>query len=108
MKENIRDIHCGDSNCPVKKTADIVAKKWATLIVRDLLDGKKSFSQLERGLHGISPKVLADRLKLLENKNIISRKVFPTNPPTTQYSLTPLGGKLRNVILAMAEFGERI
>jgi DNA-binding HxlR family transcriptional regulator len=51
---------------------------------------------------------LAERLKTLQEKKIISRKVFDTNPPTTEYSLTSLGKNLKKLIISMAEFGEKI
>ena len=91
--------------CPVHKTADIIEHKWVTLIVRDLLSGRKSYSELTRSLDGISPKVLSERLRELETKGVITRTVFPTNPPTTEYTLTELGQKLETVIRAMQEFG---
>jgi DNA-binding HxlR family transcriptional regulator len=101
-------MDCSSAQCPVKKTADIVGRKWTTLIIRDLLSGNKSFSTLQSGLINISPKVLADRLKFLQARDLINRKVFPTNPPTTEYSLTPMGKELKTVIQAMAIFGERL
>jgi len=92
--------------CPVRATADVVEHKWATLIIRDLLSGKKRFSELERSLVSISPKILSERLKELERKQIVSRTVFPTVPPTTEYELTLLGRELETVIRAMQHFGQ--
>jgi DNA-binding HxlR family transcriptional regulator len=93
------------ADCPVRATADIVEHKWATLIVRDLLSGKKRFSELERSLVSISPKVLSERLKELEAKEIVCRTVFPTVPPTTEYELTAIGKEFETVIRAMQDFG---
>lgn len=98
------DAAC-DDDCPVRATAEIVEHKWATLIVRDLLSGKKRFSELEKSLGSISPKVLSERLKELEARRIVSRTVLPTVPPTTEYELTVLGKKLETVIRAMQDFG---
>ena len=94
-----------DATCPVQRTADIVEHKWATLIVRDLLSGKKRYAELARSLTGISPKVLSARLDELETHGIITRTEFPTVPPSTEYELTSLGRKLEPVIRAMQEFG---
>lgn len=91
--------------CPVRATAEIIEHKWATLIVRELLSGKKRFSELERLLVSISPKILSERLRELEAKQIVSRAVFPTVPPTTEYELTLLGRELEMVIRAMQRFG---
>ena len=92
-------------DCPVRATAEIVEHKWATLIVRDLLSGKKRFSELERSLISISPKVLSERLRELEAKQIVCRTVFPTVPPTTEYELTAIGKEFETVIRAMQDFG---
>ena len=94
--------------CPVRKTAEIIDGKWTTLIIRDLLSGKKRYSELLKSLEGISPKMLAARLKELEIKGILSRELFPTIPPKTEYQLTKLGFKLKDVVLAMDKFGQNL
>lgn len=96
-----------EQGCPIKKTALIIEGKWTTLVIRELLTGKKRYSHLQRALEGISPKVLSARLRMLEEKKLISRTVFATVPVTTEYALTELGLKLQSVLLAMAEFGEQ-
>ena len=97
-----------DPACPVKKAAGIVGTKWTTLVVRDLLSGPKRYSELKRSLAGISPKMLSERLHMLVERELVHRKVFDTNPPTTEYRLTPLGRELEGVIRAMAAFGEKL
>jgi len=69
------------------------------------LPGKKRFSEIQRALTGISPKVLTSRLRLLESRGILTRTVYPTIPPATEYELTLLGRKLELVLDAMATFG---
>lgn len=105
MKNTHRFVEICDDNCPVRKTSEIIDGKWTTLIVRDLLSGKKRYSELLKSLNGVSPKVLAVRLKYLENKKIITKKIYPTVPPKTEYQLTPLGLQLKGVIVAMSKFG---
>lgn len=102
--EQNTNVHCNET-CPVSKTADILEHKWVTLIIRDLLGGRKRYSELARSLQGISAKVLSDRLHLLENNGLITRTVYPTVPPSTDYELTDLGRKLEVVIRAMQDFG---
>lgn len=94
-----------DDDCPVRRTAQIIDGKWTTQIVRDLLPGKKRYSELLQSLSGISPKILAARLKFLESQGIVSKTIYPEIPPRTEYQLTELGKKLQGVIAAMAEFG---
>ncbi len=93
------------TECPVRETAKIVEHKWATLIIRDLLSGKKRFSELERSLDSISPKILSERLRALESLGLVHRTVYPTVPPMTEYTLTATGRAFEKVILAMADFG---
>lgn len=95
---------CG-SECPVQRTAQVLDGKWTTLILRDLLSGKKRYSALQRSLKGISPRLLTLRLRMLEEQNILTRTQFPTIPPTTEYELTARGQALLPVIEAMAAFG---
>ena len=98
------DTPC-DAGCPVRRAAEILDGKWTTKIVRELLQGTKRFSELQRGLPGISPKILTDRLKMLETAGLIDKKIYPVIPPKTEYSLTTKGMEMKRVIVAMAEFG---
>lgn len=94
-----------DDSCPVRATVEVFAHKWATLIVRDLLSGKKRFSELEASLYPVSPKVLSERLRELEQQRIVLRTVLPTVPPSTEYELTSLGREFEAVVVAMQRFG---
>ena len=97
-----------DAGCPVRRAADVLEGKWTTKIVRELLRGTRRFSQLQKGLPGISPKMLTDRLKMLQAKGLVSKTIYPCIPPKTEYQLTPLGREMEQVILAMANFGIRL
>ena len=94
-----------NSNCPVQHAARLIEGKWTTLIVRDLLGGSKRFSDLQRSLSGISPRLLTARLRLLEEEGVLLRQVYATQPPSTEYSLTVHGRRLQELIEAMAAFG---
>jgi DNA-binding HxlR family transcriptional regulator len=104
IETNNENQACND-DCPVKKTAGIIEGKWTTLVIRELIPGKQRFSDLQRALSGISPKVLTARLRHLEHWKLVKRTVYPTVPPTTEYELTELGRRMEGVIKAMAEFG---
>jgi len=107
MNKNDRIVENQQCNedCPVKETANIIDGKWTTQIVRELLGGKKRYSEIQKALNGISPKVLTTRLRMLQQYKLLTRTVYATVPPTTEYELTNLGQKLESVIYAMAEFG---
>ena len=92
--------------CPVQYTAEIIEKKWTTLIFRDLHSGKKRFSELQKSLNGISKKILSERLSFLEKRNLIGKSIYATVPPTTEYWLSESGAHFSKVLQAMAEFGE--
>jgi DNA-binding HxlR family transcriptional regulator len=103
MKTN----HVDDITCPIARTAEIISGKWTLLIIRDLASGVKRFNQLERSLHGISPKTLSERLRSLEEEGIIIRQTFAEVPPRVEYSLTEKGHDLVGVIESMRGFGKR-
>src|SRR6201997_2506468 len=96
-----------NSVCPVARTAKIISGKWTLLIIRDLASGVKRFNQLERSLHGISPKTLSERLRSLEEEGIILRQTFAEVPPRVDYSLTEKGRDLVDMISCMRCYGNR-
>ena len=96
-----------DMICPVARTAEIISGKWTLLIIRDLASGVKRFCQLERSLHGISPKTLSERLRSLEEEGIILRRTFAEVPPRVEYSLTEKGQDLVTVIESMRSYGKQ-
>jgi DNA-binding HxlR family transcriptional regulator len=91
--------------CPVARTAQLIGNKWTPLIVRDLATGQRRFSELERSLTGISPKTLSERLKRLEEADVVERQCFAEVPPRVEYSLTEKGFALLPVIEQMRAFG---
>jgi DNA-binding HxlR family transcriptional regulator len=103
---NTKPVETTDTlGCPVARTAQIIGNKWTPLIVRDLADGQRRFSELERSLVGISPKTLSERLKRLEESAVIERHCFAEVPPRVEYSLTEKGFALLPVIESMRSFG---
>lgn len=82
-----------------------MGNKWTPLILRDLADGHKRFSELERSLAGISPKTLSERLRRLEESAVVIRTCFAEVPPRVEYELTAKGHALLPVIESMRQFG---
>jgi DNA-binding HxlR family transcriptional regulator len=88
--------------CPLSGILDVIAKKWALLIIAILgNEGEKGFNELKKDLGCISPKPLSDTLKNLEKIGLVSRKIVETSPPTVKYSLTPDGRDLREHLIPM-------
>jgi DNA-binding HxlR family transcriptional regulator len=99
----MRAVH--DADCAVACTADIIGSKWTAVIVHDLSEGARRFSELERACPGISPRTLSERLDMLERQDLVVRQSFPESPPRVEYELTAKGGALLPIIQAMREFG---
>jgi DNA-binding HxlR family transcriptional regulator len=93
------------TTCAVAATAEIIGAKWTALLVHDLSEGPRRFSELERSCCGISPRTLAERLRVLESEGIVERQSYPEAPPRVEYSLTDKGESLLPIIDAMREFG---
>jgi DNA-binding HxlR family transcriptional regulator len=93
------------SICPVLATAQVVAGKWTLLMLRDLAEGPRRFSELQRSLRGISPRTLSVRLRALEEEGIIARREFAEMPPRVEYRLTEKGRALVPIVDAMREYG---
>ncbi len=91
----------------VDRTVAVLSGKWTILIVCELLDGKRRFGQVMEALGGISPKVLAERLRELERRGLVTRTIYPEIPSHVEYALTEEGRTLRPIIAAMAAWGER-
>jgi DNA-binding HxlR family transcriptional regulator len=103
----ITSNHIDDMVCPIARTAEIIGGKWTLLIIRDLASGVKRFNQLERSLHGISPKTLSERLRSLEEEGVIIRQTFAEVPPRVEYTLTEKGRDLVDVVDSMRSYGKR-
>jgi DNA-binding HxlR family transcriptional regulator len=98
----MRAVH--DEGCSVAASADIIGAKWTALLVHDLSEGPRRFSELEHSCAGISPRTLSDRLRTLEQEGILVRH-SRTAPPRIEYVLTPKGEALLPIIAEMRRFG---
>src|SRR5262245_16196181 len=94
-------------SCPVAKTLELVGDLWTLLIVRDLLRGTQRFQDLLESLAGIAPNILSDRLKLMEQHALVSRRLYSEHPPRAEYELTAKGRELAVVVGALAAWGSR-
>ena len=93
--------------CPVARTLDVLGDRWTLLVVRDLFLGQSKFGDLLASLEGISPNLLADRLKRLEQQGIVRRAFYSDHPPRAEYCLTEKGQELFSIMRAIAEWGLR-
>ncbi len=91
--------------CSVAATGEIVGSKWTVVIVHDLTEGPRRFTELEHACEGISPRTLAERLRWLEAEGIVVRHSYAESPPRVEYELTEKGYALKPIIDAMRDFG---
>ncbi len=93
--------------CPVAKSLELVGERWTLLIVRDLLNGRSRFQDLLASLEGIAPNLLSERLKLMEEHGLVTRRFYSEHPPRAEYVLTEKGRELGHVVGALAVWGSR-
>src|ERR1035441_9273722 len=96
-----------DDPCGIARALDIIGDRWALLVVRELIFGPKRFLQLRDGLHGISPNVLSQRLRDLEDAGVVRRDVLDPPASVAVYELTGRGQALRPILLDLGRWGSR-
>lgn len=95
-----------DRNSNTRQALDLIADKWTTLTVCTLSRGTRRYSELLREIGGLSEKMLTQTLRSLEHDGIVKRKVYPVVPPKVEYSLTPLGETLIELLGALCKWAE--
>lgn len=96
-----------DKSCPIEHTVNLIGHKWKVLILRNLFNyGTQRFIELNKGINGISQKMLTQQLRQLEADGLINRTVYPEVPPKVEYSLTKLGRSLSPILEEMNRWGK--
>jgi DNA-binding HxlR family transcriptional regulator len=91
--------------CGIARALEVIGGKWTILIIRDLLEEPRRFSELESSLEGISPRTLAIRLKELEHDGVLQRDCSGGDAHP-MYRLTPKGHSLTAIIDQMRAWGD--
>jgi DNA-binding HxlR family transcriptional regulator len=91
--------------CPIARALDVVGERWALLVVRELLFGPQRFSDLRAELPGVSSNLLTDRLRELEARGVVRRRVLPPPAGSPVYELTDRGRRLEAVLDALGDWG---
>ncbi len=91
--------------CPVETTLLLISDRWKVLILRDLLPGTKRFGELKKSIGHVTQKVLTANLRDMEEKGLLTRKVYAEVPPRVEYTLTELGYSLKPILDAMEHWG---
>jgi DNA-binding HxlR family transcriptional regulator len=97
-----------ETGCGVEACLEVVVGKWKGLILHHLMQhGTLRFNQLQKLKPNLSPRILTAQLRELERDEVIVREVYPVVPPKVEYSLSPAGESLRELIQAMQKWGDR-
>jgi DNA-binding HxlR family transcriptional regulator len=96
-----------DDPCGIARALDVIGDRWALLVVRELIFGPKRFLQLRSGLHDVSPNVLSQRLRELEDSGLVRRDVLEPPASVAVYELTARGRALEPVLLELGRWGSQ-
>ena len=95
-----------ESPCRAREVFARVGDKWSVSVIHLLGSGTMRFTELRRGIDGISQRMLAVTLRGLERDGIISRTMYPVIPPRVDYSLTPMGRTLLTTITNLVDWAD--
>ena len=106
MSQKDYQISKFDFNCNVQKALHIIGEKWMLYILREFIytNEKQSFNQLLKSLKPISSRTLSLKLKKLEERNLIKRKIISAKPIRVEYSITEKGKSLKKTLVSMGEW----
>lgn len=91
--------------CPIEYTLSMINGKWKIIILKELSKDSVRYGELMRRVSKITPKVLIQHLRDMENDGLINRHIFPEVPPRVEYSLTEKGESLFSIFLELRRWG---
>jgi len=92
-------------HCGAAAALDAIGERWSLLVVRELLDGPKRYSDLLAGLPGVATDVLAARLRHLEAEGVVGRRSLPPPAASRVYELTDEGRRLEPLLVELTRWG---
>lgn len=99
MVRNYPEPEVFKANCPTQRVLETIADKWSVIVIYALSQTEtRRYSELQRLIEGISQKMLTQTLRKLERDGLVARHVYPVVPPRVEYSLTPLGQTLTELL----------
>jgi DNA-binding HxlR family transcriptional regulator len=94
--------------CPLSECMALLRGAWAPNVIWYLSEQPRRFGELRVDIPRISARVLSARLRELEARGVVSRRVVPNSPPSVEYELTDLGRDLMPAIRAIVEVGHKL
>jgi DNA-binding HxlR family transcriptional regulator len=97
------------SGCPINLTLEVLGDRWSLVVIRDMMFGNRHyFRELMRGsIEGIASNILADRLKRLEARGLVTKGDDPSHKQKARYNLTEAAIQLLPLLVAMGAWGRR-
>jgi len=95
-----------EEKCALNELLYLLSKRWMTEVLFSIEEGNTRFNCLKENLEHISDHILADRLKFLEQHELIHKSYLPGNPPRTEYALTCKGDALSEILGGLCNFAE--
>lgn len=92
--------------CSVEAAIGLIDGKWKSVILYHLLSGTLRFNEIRKTIPNVTPRMLTNQLRELEEDGLISRTVYAQVPPKVEYSLSPLGRSMELVMLALKQWGD--
>ncbi|RCW48534.1 winged helix-turn-helix transcriptional regulator [Paenibacillus prosopidis] len=92
------------SACSYRRVLEIISNKWTALVIYALDEGSLRYGEVRRRIEGISQKMLTQTLRQLERDGLIRRDITPSVPPMVEYSLTPLGESLSQLMRPLKQW----
>jgi len=108
-RSRINKLRAGDIydvTCPSRSVIQMLADKWTVLVIEALSAGPMRFGDLRRQVGGVTQKMLTQTLRSLERDGLVLRVVYPSAPPSVEYSLTPLGVSITAITGHMCRWAE--
>jgi DNA-binding HxlR family transcriptional regulator len=93
--------------CPVAMAAEILCTRWTVVLLREMMAGSTRFNDLRRGVPRMSPALLSQRLKELEEAGVVTRVLSRDEPGLREYHLTRSGRELKPIVEAFGIWGQR-
>lgn len=96
----------GLANCPIRNVVQNIFTKWSSLLLMALAEQPYRFGELRRLVPDISQRMLTQTLRDLERDGYVNREVFPTKPPSVEYSLTEMGHQMYDALQHVLHWSE--
>jgi DNA-binding HxlR family transcriptional regulator len=101
-------VEAPPTTCPLTECMSFLSGAWAPNVIWYLAGGPRRFGELRVDIPRISARVLSARLRELEYKGVVTRRVVPSSPPSVEYELTDLGQELVPAIKAIIAIGLKL